>query len=128
MRIVLDTNICIDHLRGYGPATEYLRRCARMERWISSITVMELHAAPRITAEQRHQMMRLLSGFHGIVDVDETIAQTAGNLLRRYRQHQGLNPIDAIIAATAIHMDAVLSTRNEKNFSFLEELIVDCPY
>lgn len=97
MRVIFDTNICIDHLRGFRPATEYLFRCQDMERWISAITVMELYAAPHITAEQQEKMVRLFDGLNGI-------------------------------AATALHLDAVLATRNKKHFDFIPGIIVDCPY
>ncbi|WP_258359560.1 type II toxin-antitoxin system VapC family toxin [Moorella sulfitireducens (nom. illeg.)] len=128
MRVIFDTNICVDHLRGFRPATDYLFRCQDMERWISSITVMELYAAQHITVEQQEKMARLFDGLNGIVEVDMDIARKAGEFLGKYRKDPGLNPIDALIAATALHLDAVLATRNKKHFDFIPGIVVDCPY
>lgn len=128
MKVLFDTNICIDHLRGLNQATEYLSQCQGMERWISALTIMELFAAPQLSADQREKLSRLLEGFNGIVDVDSDIAASAGEFLGKYRKPNGLNPIDALIASTALNIDAVLVTRNKKHFDFIPGLIIECPY
>jgi predicted nucleic acid-binding protein len=99
-----------------------------MERWISAITVMELYAAPSISKEQQEKMSRLFEGLNGVADVTADTARKAGELLARYGKNPGLNPVDALIAATALDMDAVLVTRNKRHFDFIVGLIVDSPY
>ena len=128
MKVVFDTNICIDHLRGFRPATDYLSRCQEMERWISVLTMMELYAAPQISNEQQEKMTRLFEGLNGIIAVDPEIAGKAGEFLGKYRKDYGLNPIDALIAATALNIDAVLATRNKKHFDFIPGIVIECPY
>ncbi|MGB9859740.1 MAG: type II toxin-antitoxin system VapC family toxin [Moorellaceae bacterium] len=128
MRVLFDTDVLIDHLRGFAPATAYLSKCQDMERWISAITVMELYAAPSISQEQQEKMSRLFEGLNGIADVTADTARKAGELLARYGKSSGLNPVDALIAATALDMDAVLITRNRRHFDFIAGLIVDSPY
>lgn len=128
MRVLIDTNICIDHLRGFNPATEYLLKLNNMERWISVITVMELFAAPNITAGQKNKITELINGFDGIIDINKEIAKQAGNLIGEYRKSYAINPIDAVIAASAIFMDAVLITRNKNHFDFIKGIIVNSPY
>jgi hypothetical protein len=128
MKTLIDTNICIDILRGYQPATEYLLKLCNTETWISAITVMELYAAPKISSGQKERMATLIAGFNGIVDVDQGIARTAGELIARYRKDYGLNPVDALIAAAALFLDAVLVTRNVKHFDFIQDVIVQSPY
>jgi len=128
MKVLVDTNICIDHLRGFYPATEYLLKLNNMERWISVITVMELFAAPNITAEQKNKITALINGFNGIIDINKDIAEGAGSLIGEYRKSHTINPIDALIAESAIFMDAVLATQSKKHFDFIKGIIVDCPY
>lgn len=128
MKTLIDTNICIDILRGYQPAAEYLLKLHNTDTWISAITVMELYAAPKISPEQKEQMATLIAGFNGIIDVDQSIARTAGELIAKYRKDYGLNPVDALIAAAAMFLDAVLITRNVKHFDFIQDMIVQSPY
>jgi predicted nucleic acid-binding protein len=128
MKTLIDTNICIDILRGYQPAVQYLLKLNNMETWISSITVMELYAAPRITPEQKERMAGLIAGFNGIIDIDQSIARTAGEFIAKYRKDYSLNPMDALIAAAALFLDAVLITRNAKHFDYIEGMIVQSPY
>lgn len=56
----------------------------------------------------------MFEGLSGIVEADADIARKAGELLAKYRKIHGLNHIGALIAATALSMDAVLVTRNRK--------------
>ncbi|MGB9920617.1 MAG: type II toxin-antitoxin system VapC family toxin [Moorellales bacterium] len=128
MRVLFDTDVLIDHLRGFPASTAYLSKCQEMERWISVLTVMELHAAPNISSQQQEKMSRLFEGLTGVADVTVDTARRAGDLLARYGRSQGLNPVDALVAATALEMDAVLVTRNRRHFEFIAGLIVDTPY
>lgn len=89
---------------------------------------MELYAAPSISMQQQEKMSRLFEGLRGVADVTTDVARKAGEFLAGYGKSHGLNPVDAIIAATAIDVDAVLVTRNKKHFEFIPALIVDSPY
>ncbi|RJQ29405.1 MAG: type II toxin-antitoxin system VapC family toxin [Peptococcaceae bacterium] len=128
MKVIFDTCIWVDHLRGFQPATDYLSRCREMERWISALTMMELYAAPQTSDEQQEKMTRLFEGLNGIIAVDPGIATKAGKFLGKYRKERGLNPIDALIAASALNLDAVLATRNKKHFDFIHGIVIECPY
>jgi predicted nucleic acid-binding protein len=128
MKALIDTNICINILRGYQPAVEYLLQLHNMETWISSITVMELYAAPKLSLEQKERMEGLIAGYSGIIDIDHNIARTAGELIAKYRKDYGLSPVDALIAAAALFLDAVLVTRNKKHFDFIQSMIIQSPY
>jgi len=55
--------------------------------------------------------------------VDRKIATTAGKFLSIYRASHGLDPMDAIIVATAYVNEAVLFTLNIKHFRFIERLV-----
>lgn len=129
MRVIVDTNIIIDHLKGVPQASRQLREieAGHLEGIISTITVMELLAAPRISK----QRLEALRGFLAIFEhapVDGRIAAKAGSLLSKYRSSHGLNPMDALIAATAFIYDSVLFTLNKKHFAFIEGLVTINPY
>jgi len=57
------------------------------------------------------------------VPVDETIAQMAALLARRFRgSHSGIHTPDYLIAATALALDADLLTTNVRHFPMIERL------
>ena len=129
LKVVVDTNIIIDHLRGIPQATQQLREVenGNFEGLISTITVMELMAAPRMT-EERFNMIKSIFELFELVPVDGSIAAAAGSFLSKYRASHGLNPMDAIIAATAFVNESVLFTLNKKHFRFIQGLVSINPY
>ncbi|MGE5576059.1 MAG: type II toxin-antitoxin system VapC family toxin [Syntrophothermus sp.] len=128
-RTVIDTSIIIDHLRGFGAATVYLKGLEEgvVEGIVSTITHKELFAGERVTDDERAQIEMLLTLLE-TVEVTPNIAREAGILLSKYRRSQGLTPFDAIIAATALVLKTPLATRNVKDFEFISGLKVSCPY
>ena len=129
MKVVFDTNIIIDHLKGLPEAREQLRNIENgvFDGYVSTITVMELLSAPRIS-EQRYAAIRNLLEVFEHIPVDKKIATIAGKLLSTYRASYGIDPLDAIIAATALANEAVLFTLNKKHFKFVEGLVSINPY
>lgn len=129
MKVVIDTNIIIDHLRNVPQATKQLKDIENgsFEGLLSTITIMELMAAPRLDEHRVNAINKLLEIFEHI-PVDNQVAATAGNLLSRYRASHGLDPMDALIAATAYVNEAVLFTLNTKHFKFIEGLVTINPY
>lgn len=129
LRVVFDTNIIIDHLRGIPQATQQLREIenGNFEGLMSTITVMELMAAPRMS-EERFNIVKGIFEMFDLVPVESTIAAAAGSFLSKYRASHGLNPMDAIIAATAYVSESVLFTLNQKHFRFIQGLVSINPY
>ncbi|WP_003545069.1 type II toxin-antitoxin system VapC family toxin [Desulfotomaculum nigrificans] len=129
MKVVFDTNIIIDHLKGSAQAREQLKNIEGgvFEGYISTVTIMELLSAPKIS-EQRYQAIRSLLEIFEHIDVDRKIAATAGRLLSKYHSSHGLEPMDALIGATALVNEAVLFTLNKKHFRFIEGLVSINPY
>lgn len=89
--VVLDSDILIDHLRGFSKAKIFLTLFyeKNIAGLISTITVMELLAGKSAIEETRRiKIEKLLSLFHS-VDVTFSIAEKAGELRRKY----STNPI-----------------------------------
>ncbi|MBF7084596.1 type II toxin-antitoxin system VapC family toxin [Desulfallas sp. Bu1-1] len=129
MKVVVDTNIVIDHLKGLPEAREQLKNIENgvFEGLVSTITIMELLSAPKIS-EQRYETIKNLLEIFEHISVDRKIAATAGKFLSMYRASHGLNPMDALIAATAYVNEAVLFTLNKRHFRFIEGLVSINPY
>ncbi len=123
MRLVLDTSVLVDHLRGRPPAAAELvpNAIARGdELWSSYVVRAELLAGMRASEEAAtRDLLRLISW----VEVDEALAEAAGALGRRYlRSHPGIEIADLIVAALTQHLDAELKTTNVKHFPMFGRL------
>lgn len=123
MRLVLDTSILIDHLRGRPQAATALIPDALArgdELWSSEIVRAEVLAGMR-TGEERDT--RALFGLLSWVAVDESLAEAAGALGRRYlRSHPGIDIADLLVAALVEQLGAELKTTNLKHFPMFKGL------
>jgi len=125
-RLLLDTDVLIDYLRGVPEAVTYLE--SRKEVFlISAVTVGELYAGVREGREGRER--KALDAFMGafeIVVLDASLAERSGLLRRDYGKSHGTGLADALIAASAERQEAVLVTLNRKHFPMLRDVLV--PY
>lgn len=123
--VLLDSDILIDHLRGYEPARQYLKRfeAGEVQGYLSIITVAELAAGQMRQEEEEAKVHQLLALFMHI-NLDFAIAWRGGEMRRHYQTRLA----DALIAATALSRDLPLSTRNLQHFTPIEGLRVEKPY
>lgn len=122
-RLLLDTNVLIDHLRGTSEGATRLLSIA-VERgdelWSSRVVQAELLAGMR---PEEEIATRDLIGTIKWADVDGDTAEAAGALGRRYlRSRPGLDATDLIVAATAQRLGAELKTTNVRHFPMFEGL------
>lgn len=126
MAICIDTNIFIDFLRGHQPARSFLSKMLHQNNpvYFSAITEAELLSGQSCKeTKTREAIISLLNSFTKI-EVDNPIAQLSGNIRRTH--HTDL--ADAMIAATALKMDATLYTRNQKDYLHISHLDLESPY
>jgi hypothetical protein len=74
-KVLLDSDILIDHLRGYEPARQYLKRfeAGEVQEYLSIITVAELAAGQMRQEEEETKIQQFLALFTHI-DLDFVIA------------------------------------------------------
>lgn len=127
-RVLIDTNIFIDHFRGHKPAATFLNKLFDCDYYpiISTLTETELYAASLISDSDAAAIDNLLSKFE-IAAVNSVISRMAGKMLSKYRG-KGLTPVDALIAASAISADAILVTGNARHFNMVDDLLTLQPY
>lgn len=115
MNVVIDSSIIIDFTRaGLGPLVRLIdfKKKEKLELLIPTIVVAELWAGEEMgTKEGRAKLEKLLARFKQI-ELTTEIAKKTGNLLRS----KSAAGFDAIVAATALCLDAQLATQNKKHF------------
>jgi predicted nucleic acid-binding protein len=107
MIAVFDTNVVIDSLNGIAEADEEYKRYDRV--LISRITWMELLVGEK---GDDSQLRDYLETHFEIIPLELSVAENAIQLRRAHR----IRLPDAIIWATAKVCEAVLVTRNTKDF------------
>ncbi len=111
-RFLLDTNILL-YLIGKKIPVDAL---PEGEFSVSFVTELEVLSYPSITAQEELQLKRLLQDIP-VIDITAEIKERTIDLRKKYN----LRLPDAIIAATALQLDATLIT-NDKGFSLVQEI------
>jgi predicted nucleic acid-binding protein len=136
--LLLDTCVLIDHLRGHEPAKAWLTEEAakRDARFIYSvITLTELlsglsgpsgSSGRNADGRQKEAILALLSLMDPI-PVSVGIAARAADYVREWGKSRGVAVPDALIAATAEDVGAVLVTRDATHFP-MTDIQVCRPY
>ncbi len=118
-KLLADTDVLIDFLRGNEKAVELIRENSE-NILISPITITELYSGAR-NENERNQLDSFLALFQ-IIPADGEIAKVAGQLKREYSKSHNLGLADCLIAATAIASNAKLMTLNVKHFPMFKNL------
>lgn len=119
IRILVDTDIFIDYLRGIRTA-KTLFSSEEVEVYYSVLTKKELLSKVGLKYSERKKILRLLSQCKAI-KIDNNIAGKFSLLLNRYGDRPEWAP-DLIIAATTWSKNLPLLTRNIKHFKFIKEI------
>jgi predicted nucleic acid-binding protein len=121
MRILVDTDVLIDTGRAVEVAIAQLETAAQNSTLaVSIITQMKLIVGCRNRAEL--QILERFLGRFETVKIGEAISDRAINLLRDYRLSHSLLIADALIAATAMVIDAPLLSKNQRDYRFVQGL------
>lgn len=89
----------------------------------SFISEIELLSFPKLNSPQNEKIRNFLSAFNEIL-IDSAIISKVIELKRKYSIKLG----DSIIAATALELNAILVTRNEKDFNTISKIKILNPF
>lgn len=123
MAYLVDTDILVDLLRRKKGAEDYLDSIGNWS--LSIVTGMELVAGAKNKDEIRE--IDIVVATYEAIPLNSEIGELAYNLMKTYAKSEGLDPSDAMIAATAIHEGLKLSTRNKKHFAGIQGLDIEVP-
>lgn len=122
MRLVCDTSVLVDLLRGEPRAVSLLsdRAIEGDELWGVVVTRSELLAGMR--SHERTATWALLDSLRWL-EIDLEVADRAGELARRHRRgHSGIELPDYLVAAGTQLLGASLLTLNVRHFPMFPDL------
>ena len=112
MKVYIDSDILISHLRGVQEAYNLIKRLRDKERfsmWIGAMQRAEVVFFMKLEEEEK---TRLLLNQFQTAPVDHSIVDMAATLYRQWGSSHGTNMNDAFLAATAIQTNSKLFTMN----------------
>lgn len=126
MKQVIDTDIFIDFLRKFEPSKEIMKELSgdKYAAFISVLTETEIFSGSECSDPEKKVRAEEILILTNKVVVDSDIARKAAEFRRLY----GTPLVDAIIAATAFKLKAILYSRSAKHYSRIKEIRVERPY
>lgn len=121
MKLVLDTSIIIDYLRGgnlWGVLLTKIDKAAVF--YIPTMVIYEIFSGGSMSSIKAIEKVDLFIKHFERIDLTEKIAKHAGQLYRDDRIKTG--PADYIIAASALEIGASVLTLNTKHFQHIPNL------
>ena len=119
--VIVDTDILIDAGRGIDDAVACLKQIqGQRSLAVSVITQLELIVGCRNKRELA-SVGDFLRRFQ-IVQLNEHISRQAVDLMNEYRLSHGLLIADALIAATAVHLELSFISKNQRDYRFIDGL------
>ncbi len=129
MKYVLDTNACIRILKGDAPSM--LRKIDHVSNdniVIPAIVRFELYYGAYKSGRSVETLKRLndfLEAFEH-ADMDSRVGEIAGKLRADLeRKGQPVGPYDLLIGATALSLGCILITHNKREFSRIDNLVIE---
>ncbi len=111
--MLFDTCIVIDLLRGNAAAGDFVKGLD-IQPSLSVLTATELMAGCK-SGNERGRINQILAT-NLVLTIDLAVALEAGELMQTYGRSHRLDPVDALIAATAWLHKLPLATHNLKHF------------
>ena len=123
MTHLVDSDVLIDYLRNRRGAAEYLDSLG--EWTYSVVTAMELITGAANQKDVK-KLEKILNDYRE-TPLSQEIGARARELMKTHAKPDGLLPLDALIAATALHEGVRLSTKNKKHFTKIKGLDIEAP-
>lgn len=118
--MIFDTDIFIWTQRGNKKAARLMEKAE--EKYLSIQTYMELLQCANNKPQHKHVKDFLTSFGFIVLPLTENIGHRASIYVEEYTLSSNLRSGDAIIAATAVENNMILSSSNVKHFKVIKEL------
>ena len=112
---IIDTDVCIDFLKGIDYTKELFQHLFEDRVFISILSVYELLKGAY--TEMHIQTIKKLVESLEVISLDEGIVSRGAEFYRKYRKKGiTLSDIDCLIMATAMEKELLIVTRNVKHY------------
>lgn len=118
--MIFDTDIFIWVQRGNIKAANLIEKSK--DRFMSIQSYMELLQCAKNKTQNRYTKDFIKSFNFAVLPLTENIGHRALIYIEEYSLSSGIRAGDAIIAATAVENNLMLSTSNQKHFKMIKEL------
>lgn len=126
MKLLLDTSVLIDVLRGQEGAVAFLHDATTRDDELWSVTIVRTEVLAGMRPREQGPTMALLAALRWI-DVTVDLADAAGALARKYlRSHPGVDVTDYLVAAAAQQLQTRPCTMNFRHYPMFPDL--EAPY
>jgi predicted nucleic acid-binding protein len=122
---LIATDLCLDLARGLPEAVSFFES-PPVEIRLSTATYLELLALARSAGEQR-RVRRFVTPY-AVLSLGPMASSRAVELLLAHHLTDGLQPLQALVAATALAHEIPLYTRDPRPFRSIPDLQVVAPY
>jgi predicted nucleic acid-binding protein len=120
--VLIDTSVLIDHFRGNTAARDALEQVVTRGDRLAASVVVKVEILAGMRPDEERPTRRLLDAVEWFA-VNDPISEQAGELANRFLpSHPGVDPVDYIVAATAIVHGASLWTQNLRHFPMFPDL------
>lgn len=127
MRYLVDSDWLINAFLGVPTAVNLLAQLRDDGLAVSIISYGELFEGAISAPKPENQLLRfrLFLGRLALLELDDPIMERFARIRAHLRRQGRLIPdLDLLIAATALHYDLILLTRNVRHFSRISELTI----
>ena len=122
MRVLADTSVLIDYLRGVDAARRLLRSGLEGGGLLASSVLTRIELSIGMRPQERRGTEALAASIRWL-PIDDAVADAANEMARRYgRSHSGIDAVDYCVAASAQVHGLELWTLNVRHFPMLPSL------
>jgi len=121
-KVFIDTNIIIDYTKGHSQDLKFFLEQQREEKihlYVNPVVISEFFTDKNLENKKKHDKAIEFFKLFEILNINKETGLIAGKLVRDKR----VNFLaDALIAATCLHFNLYLATKDKKDFSKIENL------
>jgi len=124
-KVILDTSVIIDHVRGKDKTLIkllQLQQEKKVEILVPVLVIFEFYSGLSLKNKEIFNKTEELFSRFKIVELSPEVAKLAAEINRKKKLYKKIGAVDILIAAMAKYYSATLATKNTKDFQLIPGL------